>query len=758
MQVRSIKRRVAALAALAMLWGGGAARAADPQPSPVVWLKADAISGLKDGDSVAAWKDASGTGNDATQPQTDQQPTLVANAINGKPALHFESAMSTFLALKRPVQDDFTLFCVFRSTEGRDTSPNWEDGMGLVACNLPDVYHEYGLALNSLGQLQAAAGDPGKPLASGTGYNDGQAHVVTFQRLRRTGETALFVDGALAAHLTGSTTESLTAAPQLLIGGGHNDGRDLTGDIAELAIFDVALTPAQRQTAEQNLETKYGIAPGGISEGPATPIPAAQREQAIITAPDLKPTIHGPRVVGATPGRPFLFRLPVNGQEPLTYRATGLPAGLTLDPQTGIIAGTMAVPGTSSVQVAVSNTQGRATGTLTLVCGDHALARTPPLGWNSWNIEANMVTDADVREAADALVKTGLAAHGYQYVLIDDSWEGGRDLKGNILPNHRFPDMKALADYVHGKGLKLGIYSAGTEHTCSGFAGSAGYEALDAATYAGWGMDYVRDDWCPDDINRGSDNVADVKAAFGKMHDAMETTNRDMVFSVSTHGRDAVWDWAAGVGASTWSTTQSLMDTWESLSKGPFNQWNARDAGTGGWNDMGLLMIGRLGYGNLHRSTLTASEQMVQLSLWSLRASPLMLSCDLTTLDPSAFHPSTTALLTNDEVLDVDQDALGKIAWPVVDQHHSQYEVWARPLADGTQAVGLFNLLDRPLDIRVPWSALKLTGPQPVRDLWLHQDLGTFATGVATEVPAHGVALLKVGASAPTPPSAPLPP
>ncbi len=751
MQFGFITRRALALAALALISAGGAARAADTQPSPVVWLKADALTGLKDGDSVASWTDSSGAGNNATQAVADNQPDYAASAINGKPAVHFEDSRSTFLALKRPVQDDFTLFCVFRSTEGRDISPAWEDGMGLLACDLPDVYHEFGLALNSLGQLQAGAGDPGHPLASGTGYNDGQPHVVTFQRLRRTGETALFVDGALAAHLTGSTTESLTPATLLLIGGNRDNRNYLTGDIAEVAIFDTALSPAQRQTAEQNLETKYGIAPGGATEGPATPIPAAQRDQTVILPPDPQPALHGPRVVGTSPSRPFLFRIPATGQEPLTFRATGLPAGLTLDPKTGILSGAITAAGTSDVQITVANAQGQATRALTLICGTNKLAQTPPLGWNSWNIFANAVTDADVRQAADALVKTGLAAHGYQYVLIDDSWEGGRDLQGNILPNRRFPDMKALADYVHGQGLKIGIYTAATEHTCSGFGGSLGHEAQDAATYANWGMDYVRDDWCPEGTIQRDDNISDVKAAFGKMHDAMATTNRDMIFSASTHGRDSVWNWAGDVGASTWTTTGALEDTWESLSQAPFNQWNVRDAGPGGWNDLGLLMIGPLGYGNLHRSHLTPSEQRVQLSLWSLRAAPLTLSCDLTALDPSTFHPSTSALLTNDEVLDVDQDPLGKIAWPVIDQHHSQYEVWSRPLADGTQAVGLFNMMDRPLDIRVPWAAIKLTGPQPVRDLWLHQDLGTFATQFATEVPPHGVALLKVGQAAPAP-------
>ena len=734
----------------ALLLGLPPAVHAQQQPNPVVWLKADAITGLKDGAAVASWADTSGMGNNAAQENADQQPTYVANAIHGKPAVHFDAANQTFLSLKRPVQDDFTIFCVFRSKLDRGMDPAWWGSTALLACDLPDVYNEYGMALNGEGQVLAGVGDPDKRLISGTGYNDGQAHIVTFQRLRRTRETALFVDGALAAHQTDTTTESMTAPAHLRLGVNRDDAIYFTGDIAEVAIFDVALTPAQRQTAERNLEAKYGIAPGGASEGPTPPIPAAQRTQVLIPSPDPKPAIHGPSVVGASSNRPFLFRVPATGQDPLTYAATGLPSGLTLDPQTGIITGAIVAPGTYTAQVTVSNAQGMATRALSLICGDHKLAQTPPMAWNSWNIYANTVTDAQVRASADALVKDGLAAHGYQYIVIDDSWEGGRDAKGNILPNRRFPDMKALADYVHSKGLKLGIYSASTEQTCSGFAGSLGHEAQDAATYAGWGMDYLKYEWCPQGIIQDNGNAGDIQAPFKTMRECLDKTDRDMVYAISTYGRANIWDWAQNIGANTWSSYGLLREDWKSATQGPFNTpWQLGHPGPGHWGDLGLLSVGRIGYGQVHVSKLTPSEQMTQLSLWSLLAAPLTLSCDLTSLDPSAFHPSTTALLTNDEVLDVDQDPQGQAATQVEKTEFRQ--IWARPLADGTQAVGLFNLEDRPFNIRVTWTALKLTGPQPVRDLWLHQDLGTFDTGFTTEVPAHGVALLKVGQGGPHP-------
>lgn len=474
-------------------------------------------------------------------------------------------------------------------------------------------------------------------------------------------------------------------------------------------------------------------------------------QKPVILPPDPKPAIHGPRVVGASPGRPLLFLIPATGTPPLTFSAAPLPSGVLLDPQTGILSGRIATPGTFSVQVSVRNALGTAQRPLTLICQPGARALTPPMGWNSWNIFANSVTDANVREAADQLVKTGLAAHGWQYLTLDDSWEGPRDRKtGQLVPGRRVGDVKALADYVHGQGLKFGLYSAPTAQTCSGFLGSLGHEELDAQTFAGWGVDLLKYDWCPNETpNAGSTpEPKDIKAAYTLMGTALEKSNRDIVYAVSTYGKENPWTWATQAGGNLWSSNPTFLDTWEWLAKVGFGQqWQASSSKPGHWNDPGLLMIGRLAFGNEHRSQLSPSEQMMQMSMWSLLSAPLTISCDLTHLDPNTLFPATTAILTNDEVIDIDQDPLGRAA----SQQKSigAVQVWAKPLADGTTALGLFNQDVAAWDVTVPWSDLKLATGLPVRDVWKHEDLGVTADTQIFTVPNHGVLLLKIGTPKP---------
>ncbi|MBV9470062.1 MAG: NPCBM/NEW2 domain-containing protein, partial [Abitibacteriaceae bacterium] len=211
---------------------------------------------------------------------------------------------------------------------------------------------------------------------------------------------------------------------------------------------------------------------------------------------DPHPAIHGPLVMGASPNRPFVFLVPVTGKGPFTYAAEALPKGLKLDAKTGVISGAVSAAGTYDLRVTVKGPAGKATKTFGLICGEHKLALTPPLGWNAWNVYGDTVTAEKIKDQVDWLVKTGLAGHGFQYIIIDDSWEGRRDAEGNIGPNKRFGDIKSLADYVHSKGLRLGIYSSPNEETCSGYAGSAGHEEKDAAFYASCGIDYLKYDWC----------------------------------------------------------------------------------------------------------------------------------------------------------------------------------------------------------------------------------------------------------------------
>ncbi len=473
---------------------------------------------------------------------------------------------------------------------------------------------------------------------------------------------------------------------------------------------------------------------------PQASTPPMEPPPVIASGSSPRTAIHGPRVVGATPGRPFLFLIPATGEAPLTFAARGLPPGLTLDHRTGIITGSLQQPGTTVVEVRARGPRGEARRKLTIVGGTHRLALTPPMGWNSWNVWAGAVDAEKVRMAAEWTVKSGLAAHGFQYINIDDTWEAGRDASGEIRTNPKFPDMRALAEFVHGKGLKLGIYSSPGPQTCGGFEGSYGHEAQDAGAYARWGIDYLKYDWCSYGRMARGRSLEEFQKPYRVMSAALDGSSRDIVYSLCQYGMGDVWQWGGAVGGNCWRTTGDITDTWGSLQGIGFNQdGHEKYAGPGQWNDPDMLVVGKLGWGpNIHPTRLTPNEQLTHISLWCLLAAPLLIGCDLAQLDPW-----TVSLLSNDEVLDVDQDPLGKPAgrrW-----RNELLEVWARPLWDGTLAVGLFNRGLERATVTAQWSDLGLHGRQPVRDLWRQKDLGRFNESFATEVPAHGVVLVKVG-------------
>ena len=287
------------------------------------------------------------------------------------------------------------------------------------------------------------------------------------------------------------------------------------------------------------------------------------------------------------------------------------------------------------------------------------MALTPPMGWNSWVIWAGVVTDEKVRAAADAMVKFGLAAHGYQYVNIDDTWAAQRDAKGEIQSNSRFPDMKALADYVHSKGLKLGIYSSPGPASCGGYTGSYQHEHQNAETFAKWGVDYLKYDWCSySTVCKETGREAAMKP-FRVMGDALDHCHRDIVYSLCQYGSENVWEWGDKVGANCWRTTDDITDTWRRVSDIGFTQdGHEKYAGPGHWNDPDTLVVGKVGGGaTMHRTHLEPNEQVAQMSLWCLLAAPVLLSCDLSVMDPF-----TQALTTNSEVLAVDQAPLGRPA------------------------------------------------------------------------------------------------
>jgi alpha-galactosidase len=373
-----------------------------------------------------------------------------------------------------------------------------------------------------------------------------------------------------------------------------------------------------------------------------------------------QPTINEPRVTGGTPGRPFLFLIPASGDAPLTFAAKNLPAGLTLDSKTGIISGSLAKAGKTVVSLTVAGPKGTTTSALTIVAGDHALAQTPPLGWNSWNVWGGAVNAERVRAAADAMVSTGLAAQGYQFINIDDAWEGPRDGSGEITSNDKFPDMKGLADYIHGKGLKVGLYSSPGPQTCQRvYAGSYQHEEQDAQTYAKWGFDYLKYDWCSYSQIAPNPTLDDRKKPYRVMRAALDKVGRDIVFSLCQYGAGNVWEWGAEVGGNLWRTTNDITDTWPSMSGIGFAQGGHEPfAGPGHWNDPDMLVVGKVGWGpNVHDTRLTSNEQMTHITLWSLQAAPLLIGADMSRIDQF-----TIDLLGNREVLAVDQDPLGKAA------------------------------------------------------------------------------------------------
>lgn len=452
------------------------------------------------------------------------------------------------------------------------------------------------------------------------------------------------------------------------------------------------------------------------------------------------PRINPPRITGGTPGREFLFRIPATGEAPLTFSARGLPDGLTLDEKTGVIKGQLARAGRTDVSITVTNGKGRATRMLTIVGGDEALALTPPLGWNSWNVWGASVDDAKVRAAADAMVSSGLAAHGFQFVNIDDGWEGTRDANGVLQPNKKFPDMKALADYVHDKGLKIGIYSSPGPTTCQGLPGSYQHDEIDARTWAAWGFDLLKYDWCSYERIAKDKSLAELKKPYVIMRDALRKVDRDIVYSLCQYGMGDVWEWGPEVGGHYWRTSGDLTDVWSNMSSVGFRQAGREKwSRPGHWTDPDMLVVGKVGWGpTIHDTRLTPNEQVTHISLWALQAAPLLIGADMTQLDPF-----TTALLTNHEVLEMHQDVLGRGAARLYQRE--RLELWARPLADGTIAAGLFNRGLRPMKMTATWKELGISARHPVRDLWQHRDLGTFDGAFSAEVPAHGAVLIKVG-------------
>ena len=498
--------------------------------------------------------------------------------------------------------------------------------------------------------------------------------------------------------------------------------------------------------------TLFGAAPVGSA--------AARAEDIRTPPPPATPRINGPAIVGVRKGSPFLFRMPVMGERPMQYAADALPPGLVLDPSRGIITGRLTQAGEFAVTLRARNARGAAQRVLKIVCGE-GIALTPPMGWNSWNCWAERVDRDKVLRSARALVASGLADHGWAYVNIDDTWQGGRGGRFRAIQgNERFPDMKGLVDEIHARGLKAGIYSSPWITTFAGFPGGSSdsadgkwehrdnyeankrigrysFTAADARQFGEWGFDYLKYDWAPNDV-----------AHAREMALALRATGRDIVLSMSVgaplDGIAAFIPWVQ-----SWRTTGDIWDTWEtpgpwqnSVSTIGFSQdaWVAY-GGPGHWNDPDMLVVGWVGMNQgMHPTKLTPAEQYAHITLWCLLSAPLLIGCDLERLDPFTLN-----LLTNDEVIAIDQDPLGRTARRVT--VFGAINVFRKELADGSVALGFFNRGDVPHTITVKLDRIGLGGAQRVRDLWRQKDLGEFTIDLPVTVESHDAQLLKVTAA-----------
>ena len=476
---------------------------------------------------------------------------------------------------------------------------------------------------------------------------------------------------------------------------------------------------------------------------------------AIITpAPKPQPRINGPLVYGCRPGHPFLYRIPCQGERPIAFKIKNLPEGLKLDPATGIITGITPAKGEYKTTILAHNSKGNDKHEFKIIAGDK-LALTPSMGWNHWYAHYDRITDKMMREAADIMISSGMADVGYQYVNIDDCWMNApknndplrvgplRDEKGNIIPNKHFPDMKGLTDYIHSKGLKAGIYTSPGTLTCGGFAGAYQHEEQDAHQFAEWGFDFLKYDWCSYGKIAGKEKSLEAyQKPYRLMGKILKSLDRDVVFNLCQYGMGEVWKWGGEVDGHSWRTSGDLGFQLDRIFDVALRNSGFREySKPGEWNDPDYIQIGWIGsargMGISKLTTMPANMQYAYMSLWSLMASPLIYSGDMTRLDKFTLN-----VLCNPEVIDVNQDPLGECG--LVIKRDAERFVMIKNLSDGSKAVGLFNRGKNAAEVDINWSELKISGKKSVRNLWYQKDLGVYKDKFTTQVPAQGVVMIKI--------------
>jgi alpha-galactosidase len=470
------------------------------------------------------------------------------------------------------------------------------------------------------------------------------------------------------------------------------------------------------------------------------------------------PHINGPAIFGVRPGSPFLYTVSATGSRPMKFSADNLPRGLKLDSKTGSITGSLEKPGEIDVVLRAKNSLGTAEKIFRIVVGED-IELTPAMGWNSYNCYGAHVTQDQALRAARAMVASGLSQHGWTHINLDDGWQGRRGGRFNaIQPGTNFSNMKQMCSEIHALGLKAGIYSTpwvtsygrvigGTSENPEGAwppktnnaprnkkilpyaVGKYSFATNDAVQWAAWGFDYLKYDWNPIELPQ-----------VAEMAGALRAAKRDIILSLSNNSHDRLLDRIAAIApfAQSWRTTGDINDSWGSMSGIGFSEgpW-AQFSGPGHWNDPDMLVVGQVGWGQPHPSKLKPDEQYTHISLWCLLSAPLLIGCDLEKLDAFTF-----SLLSNDEVLAVDQDALGKQAVCIASEN--DLDVFAKPLEDGSLAVGLFNRSVTNATVTANFSDLKISGKQTVRDLWRQKDIGLFSEKFEAPVASHGVVLVRI--------------
>jgi alpha-galactosidase len=487
-------------------------------------------------------------------------------------------------------------------------------------------------------------------------------------------------------------------------------------------------------------------------------------ERYILTPPSSPaPRINGAKITGASAAKPFMFLIAASGERPMIFEAENLPNGLALDRNKGLITGSCKQAGHYKIPITATNSHGVCSDTLEIVIGGD-LALTPHMGWNSWYIYATGITQDIMQKSAQAMYDEGLVNYGYTFVNIDDGWEikansddpiiggPGRNPDGTIRTNKNFPNMKGLTNYIHRLGLKAGLYSSPGGTTCGGYTASFGHEAQDIKTFADWEFDFLKYDWCSygDEVTSNyedeitPESLEDMQKPYRLIGQLIRQADRDIILNMCQYGMGDVWKWGKEVGGQSWRTDGDIGAT-DNLHGNMFRigflQEKLKDySGPGGWNDPDYLLFGDVYDWNKQiqvPSPYSPSDHYTCMTLWSMMAAPLIFSGNMLTLDDF-----TKNILCNAEVIDINQDKLGKPGYAIYNV--DWIEIWKRELSDGNTAIAIFN--KRPMKTTVPldWKALGYEGDYQVHDLWRQTDLGKTANVTSFDIPRHGCVMLKI--------------